>query len=268
MSQNGTVAIVEVNESTYLVKHVDSDELDDAQRIENPKERRAAILRVMKAAEVFSSLAGAENRMHAMYEEEPMIEYGSTRIILSREDDTRRGIPRTVIVNAKDMEWLLLTSIRYSLGRLTYAADETATIVLKHIEVLSETMASKMAKEIREHLEREAERYVAGSDIPTRWLNLAEEFEAHSRKGSVSWSVTFRQSTCQSMRPSGNNFFQSGLGGSDEGQGFLGNEGSRSPEARRDGHRLDSPGEDHPHAVGSASVVRYRLPLSHHCDLL
>lgn len=83
MSQNGTVAIVKVAPDKFLVKHVDSDHLDDATRQDEREMKRKMVLAVVDRAEDFPSEEEARERAHQIYEDDEIIEYGITYVDLT-----------------------------------------------------------------------------------------------------------------------------------------------------------------------------------------
>jgi hypothetical protein len=75
-----------------------------------------------------------------------------------------------------DLDWLLLMTLRYSLGRMSYAPSMTSEIIIRHKAALTEHRRKQMVEEIKNHLD--ANPYTEGfQDIPETWKALAAELE-------------------------------------------------------------------------------------------
>jgi hypothetical protein len=78
-----------------------------------------------------------------------------------------------------DMWWFLLTSMRYSLGRESYAASLTADLIRRYGRYLTDQQVKQIAREIRDDLHMR-ENWKGGplpSDIIATWQRLADELE-------------------------------------------------------------------------------------------
>ncbi len=73
-----------------------------------------------------------------------------------------------------ELSWLLMTCVRYSLGRMSYAPGLTSEIVLKHQAAFSTHERKNVAEDIRRHL---ASNPGEAADLRATWTKLAEELE-------------------------------------------------------------------------------------------
>lgn len=83
-------------------------------------------------------------------------------------------------VRQPDLEWLCGMTVRYALGRISYAPGHTVDMVLRYRKYLSQGVRDMIAREVRQHL---AEKAAIGGygpgfdDIRRDWERLADELE-------------------------------------------------------------------------------------------
>jgi hypothetical protein len=86
-------------------------------------------------------------------------------------------------VAPRDLAWLIICSVRYSLGRMSYAPSYTAEMVLKYAGALTADERRILVEDIRRYLDftsRVGEHSISGGhppDIIATWESLAKALE-------------------------------------------------------------------------------------------
>lgn len=75
------------------------------------------------------------------------------------------------VAEDQDFRLMLLSAVRYSLGRHTYMPDVISRYVDKHMETLDELTINKLMASIKSHLED----YVEQEPYPNLWRRLLEK---------------------------------------------------------------------------------------------
>lgn len=93
----------------------------------------------------------------------------------------------TASVPARDMWHLLLSAIRYAMGRATYIVGDTCEMVTRYQASLTVQQLRQIRKEVSTELERatDAGRFLGHECDHTRWEALVRDLDEHitSRSG-------------------------------------------------------------------------------------
>lgn len=93
-------------------------------------------------------------------------------INIKENEYTPKGCVR-ITGELKDM---LISALRYALGRHTYIVEETCSYIKEHTELLDDRVISVMLRDINDHLEYYKKR--DDSDLPSMWVcdkNMIED---------------------------------------------------------------------------------------------
>ena len=84
-----------------------------------------------------------------------------------------------------ELDALLFYAFRYGLGRMTYAVEEIASIIINHLSVLSENHKNIMIKEIEKAISEDR----AGMAIDKAiWVNLMDEININLAEDKTGWT--------------------------------------------------------------------------------
>lgn len=98
---------------------------------------------------------------------------GECAVLESKSGQSIIVMPRDWISVTEDQDFrlMLLSAVRYSLGRHTYMPDLISRYVDKHMETLDEATVNKLIESIESHLED----YIEHEPYPNLWRRLLDK---------------------------------------------------------------------------------------------
>ena len=115
-----------------------------------------------------------EKRVEELPEKTRNIFYAIMEIADERDELKEKVNNNIIIKDLHDFQDIIISALRYSLGRRTYITSETAEFIKKHNEIIDERVKNVMLKDLEEYFDCRDDYYKDDEGDYNTWKDLYE----------------------------------------------------------------------------------------------